>query len=271
MTARIASIQMTSTENVQQNLDMAGVLIQQAVEQGAGLIVLPEMFALMGMDQFDKVRLRETFHQGPIQDFLQEQAKQHRIWLVGGTIPIAISNDKSRARAACLVYNDKGELVARYDKVHLFDVHLRKSKEEYFESKTMEPGDKVVVVPTPFGRIGLAVCYDVRFPELFRRMHEQQVEIIILPTAFTYTTGMAHWDILVRARAIENLAYVVAACQTGVHPNGRKTYGHSMIVNPWGDVIAVLPEAIGVLVKDIDLDYLKELRQDFPVLTHRRL
>ena len=271
MQNRVACVQMTSTHDVQQNLDMAKALIEEAVAAEARLVILPEMFAIMGMDQIDKVKHRETPGQGLIQDFLREQAVQHGIWLVGGTIPLAIEGNTEKARAACLVIDDKGNQVARYDKVHLFDVHLRSSQEAYAESQTTEPGDKIVVVPTPFGRLGLAVCYDVRFPELFRRMHAQDVEIIALPTAFTFTTGAAHWDVLVKARAIENLAYVVAACQTGTHPNGRKTYGHSMIINPWGDTKASLPQGVGVIVADINLDYVHQVRKDFPVLMHRKL
>jgi predicted amidohydrolase len=271
MYPRVAGIQMTSTGDVNENLEMAKNLIQQAVDLGAKLVVLPEMFAMMGMDSADKLKLREELGHGLIQDFLQSQAKTHQIWLVGGTIPVAIAKDDSRARAACLVFDDKGVCVARYDKVHLFDAHLRASQEDYSESLTIQPGDKVVVVQTPFGRLGLGVCYDIRFPELFRRMHAQEVEIIALPTAFTYTTGAAHWDVLVRARAIENLAYVVTSCQTGTHTNGRKTYGHTMIVNPWGTIDAMLEDGSGVVVADINLEYMQQLRQDFPVLLHRKL
>ncbi len=271
MQPRIACIQMTSTQDVTENLNMAKDFLARAAAEGANMAVLPEMFAIMEMQQGDKLKCSEVMGHGPIQDFLQNQASQHKMWIVGGTIPIAIPADKNRVRAACLVFNDKGEQVARYDKVHLFDAHLRASQENYAESKSIEPGDKVVVVQTPFGRLGLAVCYDLRFPELFRRMHAQDVEIIAVPTAFTYTTGAAHWDVLVKARAIENLAYVVAACQTGIHPNGRKTFGHSMIVNPWGDVKASLAQDTGVIVAEIHLDYLHQLRQDFPVLLHRKL
>ncbi len=271
MSNRIASVQMTSTHDVQENLAMAKKLIAEAVAEEARLVVLPEMFAIMGLDQVDKVKHREQPGQGPIQDFLRTEAARHGIWLVGGTIPIAAKHSAEKVRAACLVIDDKGNEVARYDKVHLFDVQLRASQEAYSESRTTEPGDHVVVVPTPFGRLGLAVCYDVRFPELFRRMHAQDVEIIALPTAFTFTTGVAHWDILVKARAIENLAYVVSACQVGTHPSGRKTYGHSMIVNPWGDVKASLPQGVGVIVADINLDYMHQMRQDFPALSHRKL
>jgi len=270
MQTRIASIQMTSTGDIEQNLKMVADFIQQAAVQGAHLVVLPEMFALMGMNPTEKCKYRETEGHGPIQDFLSKAAKQNQLWIVGGTLPIAASQESLRSRAACLVYNDKGEQVARYDKVHLFDANLRASQEAYLESSTTEPGDQVVVVKTPFGRLGLAVCYDVRFPELFRFMHEQEVEMIAIPTAFTYTTGTAHWDVLVRARAIENMAYVIASCQTGAHPNGRRTFGHSMIVNPWGEVIASLATDPGVIIAEINLDHMRQLREDFPVLAHRK-
>lgn len=271
MQRRVAAIQMTSGDDVKENLMMAKKLIAEAAATGVGLVVLPEMFATMGMDQEEKIKLRETSGSGLIQDFLHAEALRHGIWIVGGTIPITVPDSDIQSRAACLVINDKGEDVARYDKVHLFDVHLRASQENYLESKTIEPGDRVVVLDTPFGRLGLAVCYDIRFPEMFRRMQAQDVEIIALPTAFTYTTGAAHWDILVRARAIENLSFLVAACQTGVHPNKRKTYGHSMIVNPWGEVISTLETESGVISAEINLDYMHQLRQDFPVLLHRKL
>jgi predicted amidohydrolase len=271
MAHRLAAIQMTSGNDVNENLQVAKKLIAQAAATGAKLVVLPEMFATMGLDNALKLKTRETAGSGPIQDFLRENARLNNVWLVGGTIPIAASISEARARAACLIINDQGEEVARYDKVHLFDAHLRLSQEEYSESKTIEPGDKIVVVPTPFGKLGIAVCYDVRFPELFRLMHAQGVEIIALPTAFTYTTGAAHWDVLVRARAIENLAYLVAACQTGTHPNQRRTYGHSMIVDPWGKVLTVLAEDCGVISAEINPEYLHQLRQDFPALLHRKL
>jgi predicted amidohydrolase len=271
MGTKLAAVQMTSGNNVKENLAIAKKLIADAAATDAQLVVLPEMFATMGLDNAEKAKFRETAGTGEVQDFLHAAARRHGIWLVGGTIPIAARQDSERVRSACLILNDQGEFVARYDKVHLFDVHLRPSQEDYSESKSIEPGDEIVVVSTPFGKLGLAVCYDLRFPELFRRMHEQEVEIIAVPTAFTYATGAAHWDILVRARAIENLAYLVTACQTGTHPNQRRTYGHSMIVNPWGEVITVLPDGEGVISAEINPDYLRQLRQDFPVLAHRKL
>lgn len=269
--SRVACIQMTSTDDVSENLLAAQDLIRQAVEQGAKLIILPEYFALMGLDQVDKVKQREVLGQGAIQDFISAQAAEHSVWIVGGTIPIVVPEDPNKVYSCCMVFNDLGERVAQYNKTHLFDVQLPATQESYTESSTVEPGNEVVVVQTPFGKLGLAVCYDVRFPEMFRLMLEHGVEIIALPTAFTYTTGSAHWDVLVRARAIENLAYVLAACQTGVHTNKRKTYGHSMIVNPWGEVQVCLPENPGVILAEINLAFLQQIRQDFPALEHRKI
>lgn len=266
---RVACVQMNSSHDVKQNLLSAKKWIQQAAEQGAQLIVLPEMFAIMGLDQIDKVQHRETITHGPIQDFLHQQAKQHGVWLVGGTIPIA-SPDHDKVFASSLVFDDQGDNVARYDKMHLFDVMLSATQEIHAESKTTVPGKDIVVISTPFGKLGLGVCYDVRFPEMFRFMHHQGVEIIALPAAFTYTTGSLHWDVLVRARAIENLSYVLAACQTGTHPSGRRTYGHSMIVNPWGEVQSCLPEGEGVIVTEINLEFLHQIREEFPALSHRK-
>jgi len=267
---RIAAIQMTSTEDVQANLSQAAKWIAKAAEQGARLVVLPEMFAMMGVDQMDKVKTREALGHGPIQDFLREQAAKYRIWLVGGTLPLTIEHENEKVSAACLLFDDQGNCVARYNKIHLFDVSLQKTQETYHESKVILAGDKLVVAETPVGKIGLAVCYDVRFPEMFRNMHEQSVEIVILPAAFTYVTGAAHWEVLLRARAIENQVYMIAAAQTGLHPNGRKTYGHSMIIDPWGVVKMSLPEEQGVVVADIDLNYLWRLRKEFPVLEHKK-
>lgn len=270
MTHRVAAIQMTSGPDVQKNLDKAKELISMAADQGAKLIVLPEMFAVMGVDQVDKIKTRETFGHGPIQQFLSESAAKHHVWLVGGTLPIVVEDSNEKVNATCLLFNDAGKVVARYDKIHLFDVTMSATRESYHESKTTKPGHQIIVTPTPFGKLGLAVCYDIRFPELFRSMHDQGVEIIALPAAFTFTTGSAHWDILTRARAVENQVFFIAAAQTGIHENGRKTFGHSMIIDPWGRVKACLPDTQGVVVSDIDFDYLKKIRSEFPVLSHRR-
>ena len=267
---KVAAIQMASGPNVNANLLEAARLIQQAAATGAKLAVLPENFALMGMSEQDKLRIREQPGKGPLQDFLAEQARKHQLWIVGGTLPLSTDNP-NQVRAASLLYNDKGELVARYDKLHMFDVKITESNEQYNESETIQAGNEIVVVDTPFGRLGMAICYDLRFPGLFRQMSEAGAEIIVLPSSFTAITGKAHWDILVRARAIENLCYVIASAQGGYHANGRETYGHSMIVDPWGIVLDKLPRGSGVVVAEIDREQLHDLRRSFPVLEHRRL
>jgi len=266
----VACIQMASGPNVGANLLEAERLIGMAVDKGAVLVVLPENFAIMGKEESDKVAARESDQGGPIQDFLSQQARRHAIWLVGGTVPLAAEAD-NKIRAACLLYDDKGRCAARYDKIHLFDVALVDSDERYTESETIEPGDRTVVVDTPFGKLGLAVCYDLRFPELFRTMVEQGMEIIALPSSFTAITGRAHWEPLVRARAIENLCYVLAAGQGGYHLNGRATYGHSMIVDPWGQVMNELATGSGLVCADMDLNRLKNIRRTFPCLDHRHI
>lgn len=268
--SRVAAIQMASGPNVNANLSEAARLIASAVGVGAELVVLPENFAVMGMLEHDKVALREPLGQGPIQDFLAQQAGKYGIWLVGGTIPLE-AYDTGKVRAACLVFDSTGERVARYDKKHLFDVHLEQGKETYAESVTIEAGNEVVVVDTPFGRLGLAVCYDLRFPELFRCMLDKGMELIALPSAFTALTGLAHWEILVRSRAIENLSYVIAAAQGGYHLNGRKTHGNSMIVDPWGVIVERMARGIGFVCAEIDREGLLKTRRLFPTIEHRRL
>jgi len=267
---RVAAIQMASGPNVRANLTEAARLISRAVEAEAELVVLPENFAIMGMREEDKVKVREIYGQGPIQDFLAEQAHLHSTWIVGGTVPLT-AKDSQHVRAACLLFDDKGGVKARYDKVHLFDVHLSESKETYDESTTTEPGETATVVDTPFGRLGLAVCYDLRFPELFRRMSDEGAELFAIPSAFTAITGRAHWEILVRARAIENLCYVIAAAQGGYHVNGRETHGDSMIVDPWGRVLDRLPRGSGFVVSNVDIDKVRNTRRNFPVLQHRKI
>ncbi len=267
---RIAAIQMASGPNLSANLTEAGRLISRAVDAGAGMVVLPENFACMGIQDVDVLKHRETEGDGRIQTFLREQADKHRVWLVGGTIPL-FADDEQRMRSSCLVYNEQGEQQARYDKVHLFDVLLEEDDETYHESATTEAGDQTAVIETPFGRLGLAVCYDLRFPELFRRMLMDGVEIFAIPAAFTAITGRAHWEVLVRARAIENLCYVVASAQGGYHVNGRETHGHSMIVDPWGIVLDELDNGSGFVITEIDLDRVKNIRRNFPVLEHRKI
>ncbi|HXV12216.1 MAG TPA: carbon-nitrogen hydrolase family protein [Burkholderiales bacterium] len=264
--ARVAAVQMASGPRVEGNLREAGRLIERAVEQGAQLVALPEHFAILGMREEDKVALREMEGNGPIQAFLSGTARKHGIWLVGGSVPLEC-RAPDKVRNSSLVYDATGRLVARYDKIHLFGFEM--GEERYSEERTIEPGDRIVVIDSPFGRIGLSVCYDLRFPELYRAM--KGVEIILVPSAFTETTGRAHWEPLIRARAIENLAYVVAPAQGGYHVNGRETHGDSMIVDPWGVVLDRLHRGSGVVVARIDLLHLQRLRQSLPALKHRTL
>ena len=266
----VAAVQMASGPNVKANLEEAEKLIKTAVQQDAELVVLPENFAIMGLSEMDKVAIAETAGEGPIQQFLSQQASKHGVWIVGGTIPVE-SGVTGKVYSASLLYNDSGDMVARYDKIHLFDVLLEDSNESYNESETIESGDDIVVVDTPFGKLGMAVCYDLRFPELFRAMADVGMEICVLPSAFTSLTGRAHWESLLRARAIENLCYMVAPDQGGYHKNGRETYGDSMIIDPWGVVLNRLPHGTGVVVSDIDLEKLRKTRKNFPALQHKRL
>ncbi|VAW54578.1 FIG003879: Uncharacterized subgroup of the nitrilase superfamily [hydrothermal vent metagenome] len=267
--SKVAAIQMASGPNVKANLAEAEKLIKIAVQQEAELVVLPENFAIMGMTEADKVKIAEEFGSGLLQNYLEEQAIKHQIWLVGGTIPLR-SKEAGKVYSACLLYNPEGELVARYDKIHLFDVNIESSNESYTESETISPGNKIVVVDTPFGRLGLAVCYDLRFPELFRAMVEQKMEICALPSAFTSITGRVHWESLLRSRAIENLSFIIAADQGGYHVGGRETHGDSMIIDPWGLVLNRLPHGTGVVVADVDLVKLEHTRKMFPALEHKR-
>ncbi len=268
--SRVAAVQMASGPNISANLIEAERLIGLAAEHGADLVVLPENFAIMGLEEEDKVKCREQDGEGPIQEFISRQAALHDVWIVGGTVPLS-TDDPGKVYAACMLYDGSGARVARYDKMHLFDVHIEASMESYTESLTILPGDEVVVADTPFGRIGLAVCYDLRFPELFRYMLDQGAEIFAVPSAFTAHTGKAHWESLVRVRAIENLCYVIAPAQGGYHINGRETFGDSMIVDPWGVVLERLPNGAGVVVADIDLERLRGIRRGFPSISHRRL
>ena len=266
---RVAAIQMVSGADVDANLDEAARLISTAVSAGAEFVVLPENFAIMPTKDAGQLQVMERDGDGPIQEFLSAQAHQNHIWLVGGSIPL-VSSQPSKVRAACLLFNDRGERVARYDKLHLFDVKLDNG-EEYSESLTIEPGESVVVVDSPIGRLGLTICYDLRFPELFRQMLDQGAEIFSVPSAFTATTGKVHWEILLRARAIENLAYVIGAGQGGSHSSGRETYGDSIVIDPWGKVINRLARGPGIVTADIDRLRLEKLRRSLPSIEHRRL
>ena len=263
---KVAAIQMASGPNVAANLDEAERLIDMAVAQGAKLVALPEYFPVMGMKETDKVAVCEAVGKGPIQRFLANQAKKHKVWLVGGSIPLEASVP-NKVRNSCLVYDDKGKVVARYDKIHLFNLDL--GNEHYHEQETIEPGKAIVTVDTPFGKLGLSICYDLRFPELFRAMGD--VDIIVLPSAFTDTTGKAHWETLVRARAIENLAYVIAPAQGGYHLSGRETHGNSMIVDPWGVILDRLPRGSGIVIAGVNPAYQASLRKSLPALQHRTL
>jgi len=254
----MAAVQMVSAPEVAANLAAARRLIVSAAAAGAKLVALPENFYIIGRHEGDKVKVREVDGRGPIQQFLSEVAKEHRLWILAGTVPIS-SEDETRIRSACLVYDDKGQRVARYDKMHLF--RFQQGAESYDEARTVEPGSKPLAVDSPFGRLGLSVCYDVRFPEVYRGLGD--VDVIFVPSAFTVPTGAAHWETLLRARAIENQAYVVAPAQGGTHASGRRTYGHSMIIDPWGVVLGVQPEGEGVVVADIDLEHSRQLRRRF--------
>ena len=264
--ARVAAIQMVSAPEVALNLAAAGRLVAQAAAEGARLVALPEYFCMLGGHETDKVKARERDGSGPIQDFLAGAASRSRVWLVGGTLPLECG-DPARVRSACLVYDDAGKRVARYDKVHLFV--FRRGNESYDESRTIEPGEGPVAIESPFGRLGLSVCYDLRFPELYRRF--DRIAAWFAPSAFTASTGAAHWETLLRARAIENLCYVVAPAQGGLHANGRRTHGHSMIVDPWGAVLAERPEGEGIVLAEIDAARLAEVRQSLPALDNRKI
>lgn len=264
--SKIAAIQMASGPYVSSNLSEAERLIEIAVHQGAHLVVLPEYFAIMGLKETDKVEAREQEGQGPIQNFLSHMAKKHAIWLIGGSVPL-VSEQANKIYNSCLVYDDQGRQVARYDKIHLFGLDL--GNEHYHEEKTIVPGDAIKVIDSPFGKIGLSICYDLRFPELYRAMGE--VSIIVIPSAFTDTTGKAHWETLVRARAIENLSYVIAPAQGGYHLSGRETHGNSMIVDPWGVVLDRLPRGSGVVIAAMNPQYQLSLRKSLPALQHRKI
>ncbi len=263
---RMAGIQMASGPNVAANLNEAGRLIEIAVASGARLVALPEYFAIMGLKDTDKIHAREKPGQGPIQAFLSDSARRHGIWLIGCSVPLE-SPVPGKVHNSCVVFDDQGKQVARYDKIHLFKLSL--GGENFNEERTIAPGKQVVTVDSPYGRIGLSVCYDLRFPELYRAMKD--VDIIVIPSAFTEITGRAHWEPLIRARAIENMAYVLAPAQGGYHLNGRETHGNSMIVDPWGVVLDRLPRGSGMVVAGVNPAYRTELRQSLPALEHRIL
>ncbi|MDR2507545.1 MAG: carbon-nitrogen hydrolase family protein [Candidatus Accumulibacter sp.] len=263
---RVAAIQMVSTPRVDENLKTAEALIADAARQGAEIVALPEYFAIIGKRDSDKMRAREDFGNGPIQAFLSETAVRHGIWLVGGSLPLAAPSP-DKVLNSCLVYDPRGVCVARYDKIHLFG--FQKGKDRYNESATIEAGKEPLAFDSPFGRAGVTICYDLRFPELYRCLGA--VDLNIIPSAFTETTGKAHWEILMRARAIENQCYVLAVAQGGCHENGRETHGNSMLIDPWGEVLARLEKGPGVVAGAMDHARIAEVRESLPALKHRVL
>lgn len=268
--ARIAALQMNSGAGVRENLEQAARLLAEAADAGCDLAVLPENFALMPARGRDKSEHAEREGDGPIQAFLSETAARLGLWIAGGSIPLA-SDDPKRVFGATVVVDDQGTQQAVYRKIHLFDVDLPDREESYRESHSMVPGDELAIVETPAGMLGLTICYDVRFPELFRALGDRGATLFSVPAAFTVVTGNAHWHILLRARAIENLAWIIAPGQFGSHPDGRSTYGHTLICDPWGRVVAEKADGNAVVVADIDLEAQDRLRREFPALNNRRL
>lgn len=265
----VAAIQMVSTDNVTENLQLAAELISQAVEQGAQFVCLPENFALMSANEKAKVAAAEALGAGQIQSFLSAKAAQHQIIINAGTIPLQSPQD-DKVFASSLLFGQQGELLAHYNKIHLFDVTVDVG-ESYCESDAVIAGENIIIGKTSVGNIGLSVCYDLRFPELYRTQLLQGAQILCVPAAFTDKTGRAHWEVLLRARAIENLSYVIASNQGGTHPGGRETYGHSMIISPWGEVLASCAKGNAVITAEIDLQGLDKIRQQFPATSHIKL
>lgn len=266
---RAAAIQMTSGRDVAANLQAAERLIAEAAADDAALVVLPENFSFLGANDAERLAAAEASDQGPAQAFLADQARRHGLWLVGGTIPIAAADGRVHSRS--LLLGPDGICVARYDKIHLFDVRVPGNEDEsYRESATTQPGTAAVTIETPLGRIGMTVCYDLRFPALFHRLGVLGMDILVVPAAFTVPTGRVHWEPLLRARAIESLCYVLASAQWGTHAGGRRTYGHSMIVSPWGSILAARESGAGVVSADLDMIELRDIRAKFPTLQHRR-
>lgn len=267
---RVAVIQMTSGTRVSDNLIRVNNLVMEASRHKAELVLLPENFALMSLHSDDLFQIAEDKGIGLIQDRISTMAKRYKVWIIAGTLPLKHA-EKNKVFASSLVFNSEGEIVARYNKMHLFDVSIS-NKEIYKESDYIEKGYELVTVDTPVGRVGLSACYDLRFPEFYRELSKRNVDIFSIPSAFTHVTGRAHWEVLVRARAIENLTYVLAANQTGEHENGRTTYGHSMIVSPWGDILAECKNnQSDVIYADINLNKMEETRNKFPCLAHKLL
>jgi predicted amidohydrolase len=271
---RVAAIQMNSTEDVNANLRAAERLLEQAAQAGARLAVLPENFSFMGARDTDKLAHAEHEGRGPVQQFLVGISKRLQLWIIAGTMPMVVPDKPDKVHAACLVYDSMGQRIARYDKIHLFDVDVQRegNTESYRESAHIDFGAlNPTTVTTPLGVFGLSVCYDLRFPELYRALSAKGAQLLTIPSAFTEKTGEAHWELLLRARAVENLCYVIAPNQCGTHPGSRRTWGHSMIVNPWGEVLTQRAEGEGVITADLDISRQAQIRSSFPSLTHRRL
>lgn len=267
---RFAVVQMASGSILQGNMLEAEKLIKNAVDDGAEVVVLPENFGMITASDAEILQYGEVYGDGPLQSFLAEQAARHGIYLVGGTLPVK-SEHSNKIRNTLLVYNPDGDCISRYDKIHLFDVRLPNGDEQYHESSMFEPGEDIVVLQMGALKLGLAICYDLRFPELFRALVDKGADVIVLPAAFTAVTGKAHWHTLLKSRAIENLCYMVASAQGGYHVNGRETYGHSLIVDPWGKVIDEIESGSGYAIADINLSQQQQIRERFPVLSHRKI
>jgi len=265
---KIAAVQMVSTPDWARNRDAAARLVADAARAGAELVALPEYFCLLGRKDTDKLALAEAAGDGPIQAFLAALAREHGIWLVGGTLPLSAGSE-GRVLNRCCVFAPDGKEAVHYDKIHLFAYD--NGREAYDEGRTLAAGSAPVALQAGALRVGLSICYDLRFPELYRALMRPPCDVLVVPAAFTYTTGRAHWELLLRARAVENQCYVLAPAQGGTHENGRRTWGHSLIVDPWGDVLQVLPEGEGFVIAEVDAERIAQVRQQLPALQHRRL
>ncbi len=264
--AKVAAVQMVSTPTISENMVTAARLIAEAADKGAELVLLPEYWPAIGRKDIEKLNDAEPYGNGPVQDFMAKTAQKHHIWLIGGTLSL-VSPEPNKVLNTTLVYRPDGANIARYDKIHLFG--FATEREAYDESKVISRGDSITAFDAPFGRVGLSVCYDLRFPELYRALGD--CSLMVVPAAFTYTTGQVHWEILLRARAIENQTYILAAAQGGRHPTGRRTWGHSMLIDPWGQIRSVCVEGEGLAIGEIDIELLSAIREKLPALRHRQL
>ena len=270
MQKKVAVLQMTSSSNILNNLDTIDRQLSLIKKDNISLVVLPENFAFMGHSEQDKLSIAEDYKNGPIQNAISKMAIKYKLWLVAGSVAIK-SHDPKRCYASSLVFNDDGDIIERYDKIHLFDVTVSDT-ESHKESNSTVSGNKIKIIDTPVGRIGLSICYDLRFPEMYRQLRDLQADIFIVPAAFTFDTGKVHWHTLLKARAIENICYVLASNQAGEHENGRKTYGHSIIISPWGEIESECDgQETGVAMSFIDLNQMNNIRKKFPCLIHRKL